>query len=95
MFLILSFDFENSSSVNLHCMTKNIESANNTYTSILNQILTQNDKELLELIEVGEEFHGALELVEVDEEFDGAYCFYWGQEAPGVKILRSTNRNKL
>jgi hypothetical protein len=82
MFLILSFDFENSSSVNLHCMTKNIESANNTYTSILNQILTQNDKELLEL-------------VEVDEEFDGAYCFYWGQEVPGVKILRSTNRNKL
>ena len=79
MFLILSFDFENSSSVNLHCMTKNIESANNTYN---NQILTQNDKELLEL-------------VEIDEEFDGAYCFYWGQEVPGVKILRSTNRNKL
>jgi hypothetical protein len=33
-----------------------------------------------------------LELIEVDEEFNGTYCFYWGQEVPGVKILHSNNR---
>lgn len=74
MFLVLSFDFENSSSVNLHCMTKNMELALKTYTNYT----------------LGPEL---LELIEVDEEFNGAYCFYWGQEVPGVKILRSTNRN--
>lgn len=75
MFLVLSFDFENSSSVNLHCMTKNMELALQTYTNYT----------------LGPEL---LELVEVDEDFNGAYCFYWGQEVPGVKILRSTNRNE-
>lgn len=74
MFLVLSFDFENSSSVNLHCMTRSMELALKTYTNYT----------------LGPEL---LELIEVDEEFNGAYCFYWGQEVPGVKILRSTNRN--
>lgn len=80
MFLVLSFDFENSSSVNLHCMTNNMNLANNSYTSLLDQILAQDQKDLLEL-------------VEVQEEFVGSFCFYWGQSVPGVKILRSNNRN--
>lgn len=76
MFLVLSFDFGNSSSVNLHCMTKNMELALKTYTNYT----------------LGPEL---LELVEVDEDFNGAYCFYWGKDVPGVRILRSTNRNEL
>lgn len=82
MYLVMSFDFGNTSSVNLHCMTKNMKLANDTYTSILDQ-----------LERVFGEYSELLELVEVDEDFDGAYCFYWGNEVPGVKILRSNNRN--
>lgn len=61
MFLVLSFDIDNTSSVNLHCMTKNIELANQIYTLCEDEL----DHQVL------------LELVEVNEEFTGSYCFYW------------------
>jgi len=79
MFLVISYDSLNSSSVNLHCMTKNTESANNIYTDLLNQTLVHDRK--------------LIELVEVDEDFSGSYTFYWGQPVPGIKVLHSTNRN--
>lgn len=76
MFLVLSFDIDNTSSVNLHCMTKNIELANQIYT----------------VYEDDQEDQVLLELIEVNEEFTGSYCFYWGKDVPGITILRSTNK---
>lgn len=78
MFLIISFDNQDTSSVVLECMTNDLQKANKKYDTLL-----QSNKKPKELIE----------LVEVSEDFSESFCFFWGDPTNGVKILCSNNRN--
>lgn len=80
MYLVLCFAFEGSNDVTLECLTKNIDLANIRYQDLINYNIQNEQKDLVEL-------------VEVNDQFDDSFCFYWGKEVPGIKILKSNNRS--
>jgi hypothetical protein len=82
MFLILTFDFQNSNDVNIVCLTKNLEKATVCYQRTVEKYVFYNLQSKNCLL---------IELIEIPDEFDdvNGYNFFWGIGHPDVKVIKS------
>lgn len=90
MYLVISFDFGESSTVSIHALTANLDEADAVYEKVAEYSAQQNPEDdcfklMVELIKIPPGFQS--------EEGVGLFGFGNGELPPGVQILKGNNRD--
>ena len=85
MFMIISLDYGDSSTVKLHLLTSNEDRASHAF-----DIIEARYKDINATLENGHK--RLLELIRVPEEYEAGHVFFWGSHKHnGVTVLRTNN----